>query len=404
MNDNCLAAVRINQDLCSRCKVCFSLCPFEAIEQQPEEGRLKINLQKCQVCGICSSACPASAIEMAYYDYEGLLEQVRSASDAIKAETMVVMCRANSPRSGEVEDILAKQGLAGTSYVTLRVPCAGRIPTNFIFNSLRSGVRNIVSIQCNDGFCRMKEGTKIGTRRMLLGQAVITQLGYSEDALKVVKYSRKAARNNQECVGCGKCIFICPYGAISPEPFSTPIIDEEKCMGCGACQIVCPHNAIQVKGYEFNDILTSYTGAAASMKSRSNAPAILVLSCQWSEYSVLDDPEIMLKVKNALVLEAPCVKGMDPVHIVSALERGFDGVMAVICSAEDCKLREGRDSSERQIEVLTTYLKRLGLLDRFEVHEMSPRCEGDFMAKLDSFRDRISSIPPEHSIMQRGLP
>jgi Fe-S-cluster-containing hydrogenase component 2 len=32
-----------------------------------------------------------------------------------------------------------------------------------------------------------------------------------------VKYSRKAVRDNRECVGCGKCVFICPYGAIKAE-------------------------------------------------------------------------------------------------------------------------------------------------------------------------------------------
>ena len=71
MNDNCLAAVRINQDLCSRCTVCFSLCPFEAIDRLPDGGKLSIDIQKCQVCGICYSACPVSAIEMSYYDYGG---------------------------------------------------------------------------------------------------------------------------------------------------------------------------------------------------------------------------------------------------------------------------------------------------------------------------------------------
>ena len=400
MEDNCLAAVKINQDLCSRCKVCYSLCPFEAIDVVPEDGRIKINIQKCQVCGICSSACPVSAIEMAYYDYEGLLDHIRSTSGT-DPETLVMMCRGNSPKNGEVEDILSNQGLDGGNYIRMRVPCAGRIPTRFIFNALRSGVKNIVSIQCNDEFCRMKDGTKIGTRRMLLGQAVIRQLGYSEDALKVVKYSRKAERNNQECVGCGKCVFICPYGAISAEPFSTPTTDPEKCMGCGACQIVCPHSAIQVKGYEFKDILASYAGAAAKMKAKSNRPAVLVLSCQWSEYSALDDPEMALDGKNALILEAPCFKGMDPVHVVSALERGFDGVMAVICSPEDCKLRKGRDTSDRQLEVLTTYLKRLGLLDRFVLHELSPRCEGDFIARFDDFYGKISALPLCPNIVQK---
>jgi len=403
MNDNRLATVRINQDLCSRCTVCFSLCPYDAIDRQPEDGRLSIDIQKCQVCGICYSACPVSAIEMLYYDYEGLLNHVRSASKDTNAEMLVVMCRGNSPSSGEVEDILESQGLSGKGYIPMRVPCAGRIPTRFIFNALKSGMKNIVSIQCHDEFCRMKEGAKIGTRRMLLGKAVIQQLGYPEDTLKVVKYSRTVIRNNKECVGCGKCVFICPYEAITAEPFSSVTTDVEKCMGCGACQIVCPNNAIHVKGYEFRDILASYAEAAENMKARGSRPSVLVLSCQWSEYSALDNPEETLKGKNAVILEVPCFKGMDPVHVVSAFERGFDGVMAVICSANDCKLRRGRDTSERQLEVLMTYLKRLGLLDRFEIHEIAPRCEGEFLMKFDAFYEKIGAMPTQTIAAQMGV-
>lgn len=394
MNDNCLAAVSINQDLCSRCKVCYSLCPFDAIYQQPEDGRIKIDIQKCQVCGICSSSCPVSAIEMAYYDHQGLLEHLRSTTGNNDAETLVMMCRGNSPSNTDVEDILEGQGLGGTSYIPMRVPCAGRIPLDFIFNVLRSGVKNIVSIQCQDGFCRMKEGTAIETRRMLLGMAVIKQFGYPENALKVVKYSRKAVWVTDECVGCDKCVFICPYDAIKAEPFSSPSVDADKCVGCGACQLVCPHNAIQVKGYEFDKVLSSYCEAVDRMKAQVNRPAILIFSCQWSEFSFLDDPERMLKGKNAKVLEVPCFKGMDPVHVVKAFQGGFDGVMAVVCSADDCKLQKGRDVAERQMDVLHTYLNKLGLLDRFEFHELSPRCEGEFTMKFDAFCDRIAALPP----------
>ena len=40
-----------------------------------------------------------------------------------------------------------------------------------------------------------------------------------------------------------------------------------------------------------------------------------------------------------------------------------------------------------------TYLKRLGLLDRFEMHELSPRCEGEFSAKFEEFYEKISRLP-----------
>ncbi len=392
MKDNCLAAVEINQDLCSRCKVCYSLCPFESIRER-EDGRIEIDIQKCQVCGICYSACPASAIEMAYYDYDGLLDYVRAASPS--AKTLVMMCRGNSPSSGEVEDILADHGLDAKDYLPLRIPCAGRVPTDFMFKALSSGIRNIISIQCQDGFCRMKEGTRIETRRLLLGQAVLGQFGYPQDALRVVKYSRKAVWINHDCVGCDKCVFVCPYGAISADPISSPRVDQDKCVGCGACQMVCPHHAIQVKGYEFYSVLRSYEEAAARMRQRDRRPSILVFSCQWSEFSALDDPEKMLRGRNAMLLEVPCFKGLDPAHVVNALRNGFDGVMAVVCGNEDCKLQQGGDNAVRQLEVLQGALKKFGLADRFEIHELSPRCAGDFNSIFEAFCDRISEMPSE---------
>jgi Pyruvate/2-oxoacid:ferredoxin oxidoreductase delta subunit len=167
MSEKCLAAVKINQDLCSRCAVCYSLCPFEAITREEESGKVEIDNQKCQVCGICYSACPVTAIEMAYYDYDHLNEYVNNELKTAQADTLVMMCRGNSPSTGEIADILKEQGLSVTNYIPLRVPCAGRIPADFIFTALSSGVKNIVSVQCEDAFCRMKEGTKIETRRLL---------------------------------------------------------------------------------------------------------------------------------------------------------------------------------------------------------------------------------------------
>ncbi len=393
MSENCLAVVEVNQDLCSRCYVCQSICPYDAIKRDAD-GKVNVNIKDCQVCGICYSACPASAIKMQYYTYDNLTEYLKQAQQkAPQTETLVMMCRGNSPNTGEVKDVLKAQGINTQDYLTLRLPCAGRVPTDFIFAALNSGIKNIVSIQCEDPFCRYKEGTKINARRLTLAKNVLEQLGYPEDAVKVVKFSRKAVYDVLECVGCDKCIFICPYKALEFEPFATPKLVEEKCVGCGACQLVCPHHAIQVKGFEFENVLKRYSECASEIKNKLEGPTVLAFVCQWSEFKALDNPNKAFEGKNVLTLEVPCFKSLDPVHVVNALSCGFDGVMAIVCPSRDCKLQEGRDTAERNLGVMLNVLQKKGLLDRFTLYEASPRCQGDLEQKVEEFYQKIQNLP-----------
>jgi coenzyme F420-reducing hydrogenase delta subunit len=392
MSKECTAAIMINEDLCSRCSICHSICPYEAIKRDPETGNVEIDLQKCQVCGICYSACPVMAVEIKYYDYESLLNHVKILREKCKSDTLVLMCRGNSPSSGEVQEILKENGLRIEKYIPLRVPCAGRIPAEFIFKVLKSGIRRIVSLQCEDGFCRFKEGTKMNSRRMVLGGKVLQQLGLPKDAFKVIKYSRKAIYDTSKCVGCDKCVFICPYDAIEAQQLATPKILVDKCKGCGACALVCPYNAIEVKGFEFDNVLKRYMEAARLLKKQDVSPLILVFVCQWSEFPALDDPGNRLN-KRVLMLEVPCVKALDPVHVFNALQNGFDGVLAAVCSPEDCKLQEGKETAERNVSVLKNSLKKMGLLERFELFTVNPRSVGEFDQKLAEFERKIASLP-----------
>jgi coenzyme F420-reducing hydrogenase delta subunit len=65
----------------------------------------------------------------------------------------------------------------------------------------------------------------------------------------------------------------------------------------------------------------------------------------------------------------------------------------VVCSSTDCKLQEGRDTAERNVDALKVVLKKLGLLERFELYEESPRCADEFEQKLDEFYKKISALP-----------
>ena len=394
MSEKGITAINVNQDLCSRCSICHSVCPFDAIKRDEKTGKVEIDLQKCEVCGICYSACPAMAIEIVYYDYDHLVNYVKEMQHKCNSDTLVLMCRGNSPSTGEVKEILQDKGIRLTNYIPLRLPCAGRVPAEFVFKVLSLGIKRIVSIQCDDAFCRFKEGTQINTRRLLLGRKVLGELGLNKDAFLVVKYARKATYDTAKCVGCDKCVFICPYEAIEAQSMATPQILEDKCMGCGACALVCPHKAIEIKGFEFDNVLKLYTDAAKKLKAQGVSPLILVFACQWSEFPTLDDPSSSSVRKRAFVMEIPCFKALDPVHVVNALQNGFDGVLAAVCPPEDCKLVEGKETADRNVAVLKDVLKKMDLSERFELVTVNPRCVGDFNKRFDEFWKKMASVPP----------
>jgi heterodisulfide reductase subunit A len=53
------------------------------------------------------------------------------------------------------------------------------------------------------------------------------------------------------CIGCGLCISICPYSAISKDEKGIAKVNEVLCKGCGTCAASCPERAITM--HQFTD-------------------------------------------------------------------------------------------------------------------------------------------------------
>ena len=52
---------KVDEDACSGCKVCISVCPYDARELDPEKNIVGVNAAKCEACGSCVVACPSGA-------------------------------------------------------------------------------------------------------------------------------------------------------------------------------------------------------------------------------------------------------------------------------------------------------------------------------------------------------
>lgn len=48
------------------------------------------------------------------------------------------------------------------------------------------------------------------------------------------------------CIGCGRCLEVCPHEVFHLSELKARIVDRDACMECGACQRNCPVGAITV--------------------------------------------------------------------------------------------------------------------------------------------------------------
>ena len=64
------------EERCSGCRICNSLCPFNAITYHEDRMVSEINPALCQGCGTCVAACPAGAISGTVFSNEQVLAQI----------------------------------------------------------------------------------------------------------------------------------------------------------------------------------------------------------------------------------------------------------------------------------------------------------------------------------------
>jgi len=74
---------KVNEDLCSGCRMCESACGFHAInfDKIGEKSVAKIAEGLCRGCGICGSACPMDAITMPNYSDDQMVAQIRAVAE-----------------------------------------------------------------------------------------------------------------------------------------------------------------------------------------------------------------------------------------------------------------------------------------------------------------------------------
>ncbi len=53
-----------NEERCTHCGACITICPTDAFELDPLTKRVNFDNEKCVACGQCIKACPPRAMEL----------------------------------------------------------------------------------------------------------------------------------------------------------------------------------------------------------------------------------------------------------------------------------------------------------------------------------------------------
>lgn len=56
--------VRRDEEACTHCGVCVSICPTKALVFDPKTAKVIFEEEKCVACGVCIDACPPRAMEI----------------------------------------------------------------------------------------------------------------------------------------------------------------------------------------------------------------------------------------------------------------------------------------------------------------------------------------------------
>ena len=162
--------IEINEDKCGLCGLCMQSCPYNAIAIGNE--RISVDKFKCKGCGTCVSVCPTNAIEMNVDTSKKILRTIEVLSKSKRTPKIIAFC-CKSCGYAAADDAGFKKLHYDPNIFIVRLPCTGRIDTDFIVRSIELGFDGVMIVGCRKNACRYIDGVEKAEKKIQLLKEVL---------------------------------------------------------------------------------------------------------------------------------------------------------------------------------------------------------------------------------------
>jgi coenzyme F420-reducing hydrogenase delta subunit/heterodisulfide reductase subunit C len=211
------------------------------------------------------------------------------------------------------------------------------------------------------------------------------------------------------CFACGTCIEVCPYEAVSrvsgqvqiPDPMAQgrllavekehARVDANRCMGCGLCTSCCLASCIVLEHSTDSQI----DGQARAPDESEWSPRVAAFVCDWSVRAEADQAYLANPPSGVRLVRVPCSGRITPTFLVTALQKGLDGVLVIGCRPGECHFKHGNLVEQAHLELARGFLGLLGLEEkRIRFAWMPTASRGELPVLLERMLSDVRELGP----------
>jgi coenzyme F420-reducing hydrogenase delta subunit len=170
----------VNEDICSKCRVCEWACPFDAAHVG--EKSAQIDQAKCFGCGICASACPSACIDLRHHTSKQLTAAISGILENGGTAKKIVAITCLECGYSTIDDA----GMLGMQYPLnvniVEVPCTASVDPQVVLDAFANGADGVLLIGCDR--CHYLRGADVANSRILMLQNLLSQFGIEPERMQ----------------------------------------------------------------------------------------------------------------------------------------------------------------------------------------------------------------------------